>query len=342
VPFGDWRDPRYAFRHIAITRGAFDAEAEDGIAGYLAYCDGHIDDPSIRKLFQFACFCVLEEISFTRKDGQYLRWDCRSGRDRSRSGFDKGRVVPFGEAVVSKLDRIAQDIPAIRKAWRSLARNRGTLDIRKGSCLGILPDMPPDSVDFVLTSPPYCNRYDYTRTYALELAFLGCTEAKVKELRQAMLSCTVENKGKAEQLRQIYEGVGRLGTSQQVGRVFDSQEALHEVLEILESYREAGGLNNNGIPRMVRNYFYEMCFVLCELARVLRPGGSIVMVNDNVRYAGETVPVDLILSDFATKFGLEVKHIWALPRGKGNSSQQMGCHGREELRKGVYVWQKPR
>jgi len=80
--------------------------------------------------------------------------------------------------------------------------------------------------------------------------------------------------------------------------------------------------------------------VVFELARVLRPGGRVVMVNDNVRYAGEEVPVDLVLSDFAASFGLHVEHIWALARGKGNSSQQMGAHGRQELRKCVYVWHK--
>ena len=47
-----------------------------------------------------------------------------------------------------------------------------------------------------MTSPPYCNRYDYTRTYALELAMLGLTQAEVSGLRQEMLSCTVENREK--------------------------------------------------------------------------------------------------------------------------------------------------
>jgi len=90
----------------------------------------------------------------------------------------------------------------------------------------------------------------------------------------------------------------------------------------------------------VRNYFYEMCFVIFELARILKPGGTVMMVNDNVRYAGEEIPVDLILADFAESFGLSVQHIWTLERGKGNSSQQMGNHGRSELRKCVYMWEK--
>jgi hypothetical protein len=57
------------------------------------------------------------------------------------------------------------------------------------------------------------------------------------------------------------------------------------------------------------------------------------MVNDNMRYQDAHVPVDLILSDFARAAGFEVEAIWVLPRGKGNSSQQTGAHGRQEVRK---------
>lgn len=64
------------------------------------------------------------------------------------------------------------------------------------------------------------------------------------------------------------------------------------------------------------------------------------MVNDNVRYGGAMIPVDLILSDFAEKAGFEVDIIRVLPTGKGNSSQQMGAHGREELRKCIYIWRR--
>ena len=65
-----------------------------------------------------------------------------------------------------------------------------------------------------------------------------------------------------------------------------------------------------------------------------------IMVNDNVRYAGASISVDMILSAIAEKLGFRVQDILILPTGKGNSSQQMGEHGREELRKCVYVWRK--
>ena len=56
-----------------------------------------------------------------------------------------------------------------------------------------------------------------------------------------------------------------------------------------------------------------MNLVIHELARVLAPSGRIVMVNDNVRYHGEEIPVDLILSDFAEKAGLSVELYMGAP-----------------------------
>ena len=91
---------------------------------------------------------------------------------------------------------------------------------------------------------------------------------------------------------------------------------------------------------MVRGYFYEMACIIQECFRVLKSGAFLFMVNDNVRYAGASISVDMILSDFAEKLGFAIENILVLPNDKGNSSQQMGNHGRNSLRKCVYVWKK--
>ncbi len=345
VNFAEYADEDHALRHIPITRGAFPPDEETQLTGYIGYCHDVITDEDVRALLLYAAFCVLEGISFTRKDGQYLRWDARSGRSQGKRPFNKGRILTFREAMSGKLIQMAADL-GLRPTQQMLfpadndRMSLPDIELHHGSCLTLLPTMPDASLDFVLTSPPYANRYDYTRTYALELVYLGCNDDEVKKLRQAMLSCTVENRDKRAQLEAYYSAIGRKRDFETIDAAFNNQAALHEVLEILDAARERGELNNENIARLVRNYFYEMCFVIFELARLLRPGGIVAMVNDNVRYHGEEVPVDLILSDFAESFGLSVRHIWTLGRGKGNSSQQMGNHGRAELRKCVYVWEK--
>jgi DNA modification methylase len=341
----DHYDEAFRFRHITITERAFPPSTERAIAGYRAYCAHGVRDSVVRRLMEFACACVLEEVSYTRKDGQYLRWDSRSGKARE-SGFSKGPIRDFSVAIRAKLQSMYSDIFSVRcplsnGGSSSNGHNRGMIDYRRDSCLRVLPTFDASSIDLVVTSPPYCNRYDYTRTYALELVLSGCDETRIKDLRQEMLSCTVENREKAQLLHRQYQKAGREDAFDLVNEVFNEQDALHEVLSILEGYRSQGRLNNGNIVKMVRNYFYETCFVVFELARSLRPGGHIVVINDNVRYAGEEVPVDLILTSMAERFGLVPCHIWVLPRGKGNSSQQMGNHGRAELRKCVYLWRKP-
>ncbi|MEK7296306.1 MAG: site-specific DNA-methyltransferase, partial [Planctomycetota bacterium] len=120
----------------------------------------------------------------------------------------------------------------------------------------------------------------------------------------------------------------------------DQQEVLQAVLKYLDDQKAQGLLNNNGIPRMVRGCFYEMACVIAECLRVMKPNAPLFMVNDNVRFAGASISVDMILSDIAEKLGFRVEDILVLPNGKGNSSQQMGKHRREMLRKCVYVWRR--
>ncbi len=332
--FGSASASGYKFPHIRITAGAFPTETEQALSGFMSFLDS-INDQGVRSLFHFACLSILEDISYTRKDGQYLRWDSRCSRSLNAK-FSKGKIYDFRQAITAQLGLMLEDIK--RRNGGTFA---GNVRLIEGSSLIELPTLEPSYFDLVLTSPPYCNRYDYTRTYALELAFLNHTDDDVKRLRQTLLSATIENKSKKHWLVERYATLGLEKRSSRAINTFVDHEALQEVLRVLYAARDAGTLNNNNIPNLVENYFFEMSFVIHELARVLAPGGHVVMVNDNVQYHGEEVPVDLILSDFANSAGLTVQRIWVLPKGKGNSSQQMGVHGRNELRKCVYVWAKP-
>ncbi len=311
-----------SFPHIRITEKAFPAESEQAIAVARNRLRQAEPGPET-DLLALAAMSALEDASWTSKDGQYLRWDHRSGR-RLKAKMEKRCVLPYSESLRNKLETIATDLPMLAD---SDTPNR--VRIIEGSCYDALPDLPTNSIDAVITSPPYANRYDYTRTYALELAWLGYDNHGISELRQRLLSATVENRSKREQLASSHRDALAL---------FDRQPTISEIEDSLAWANERGELPNPHVIRLVRNYFMEMVVVITELARVCKPGASVFMVNDNVQYHGEEVPVDLILSDLAEQCGFRTKIIWTLARGKGNASQQMGRFGRKELRKCVYWW----
>ena len=117
--------------------------------------------------------------------------------------LDKGKIYTFREAVIFKLDEIINDLTGknIQLDLFSAIKDKksvtpGLVKLYPGSCLGILPELKNSQYEAIITSPPYCNRYDYTRTYALEHAILGIHEHELLDLRQKMLSCTVENREK--------------------------------------------------------------------------------------------------------------------------------------------------
>lgn len=324
-----WDDApsEYEFRHVRITESAFPEETEAAIARARHFI-ANVSDSAVRTLLDLACMTVLEDVSYTRKDGQYLRWDYRSGRTL-RSRVHKGPILPFDHALGARLFEMVQDIEPLK-----LSYGGAYPELITGSSLELMRNLPEARFDMVITSPPYANRYDYTRTYALELAWLGYEQDDFLALRQSMLSATVENRSKREWMKEMYGDDSELLND--AFDMYDEQGAIHEALTILRQHIDE--LGNRHVIRLVEGYFLEMAVIIAELGRVVRPGGVVIMVNDNVQYHGEEIPVDMILSDFAERSGFRCEKIWTLPRGKGNSSQQMRRFGRREIRKCVYQW----
>ena len=71
------------------------------------------ENERIKAVLLFALLCILESISYTRKDGQYLRWDYRSGRRQGEKKFDKGVILSFDKAITNKLHEIITDLRGV-------------------------------------------------------------------------------------------------------------------------------------------------------------------------------------------------------------------------------------
>lgn len=318
----------FRFKHLRITELAFSKQTENDLARARQFIS-QWEDRQIARLLNFACMSSLEDISFTRKDGQFLRWDSRSGRCVS-TRLNKGPLPSLYEALAKRFSYMKQDAHKLRQKYSG-----SRVEIIEVSCLDQLSTFDTDSIDTVITSPPYANRYDYTRTYALELAFLEYDQKSVKQLRQSLLSATVENRqkqflGEAQQLNHL--------VATHASDIVTNLRALQEVICDLEEKKDV--LSNLRVIDLVRNYFLELTMVIIELVRVCRRGANVFMIADNVQYAGIEVPVDVILSAIAEECGFNCVTIYVLKRGKGNSSQQMKRFGRKELRKCMYHWVK--
>jgi hypothetical protein len=190
----------------------------------------------------------LEDMSYTQKDGQFLRWDSRSPRKSKSTYQKKSPILSMEDAIFKKIDMIKEDLPMIPKPSVSITRIRG-------SAFNPTSYPPAEVFDLCITSPPYLNRYNYTRTYALELAYLGNTNTGIRLVRQGLFSSTVEN------LPKTYISFPEL----------ESFFSKYELLDVLLTELESRKLPNKYITRMVREYFRDTYYWLSKAYSCLKP-----------------------------------------------------------------------
>lgn len=337
------------FPHLAITQTAFPDPVENDLMYYTDWVEQSDFSDSAKVLLRLLLTSILEEVSYTRKDGQYLRWDCRATKVQTRNhkreqngktaikGMHKGNLPSVKEALLAAMFTVIEDIEIIQQQQASGSNQQ----LLQGSSLRILPTLEPDQFAGVITSPPYCNRYDYTRTYALEIAYLGAGEEGIRKLRQEQLSCTVEHNSKIDELRTHYRLLGQSERFESILQTVLNNAVFGEINSALQIRWNRGEINNRGILPMVEGYFVELTFVFAEILRTTRSGAHVAFVNDNVRYGGEVIPVDLLTTSIAEDLGFLPEKVYVLPQRKGNSSQQMRRFGREALRKSITIWKKP-
>lgn len=298
----DRAEPAEVAEDVAIMRVAFQPDTLLALRKWKTAV-GELASP-LKEIFQLLLLSILEQCSYTSKDGQFLRLL----KDKQPAEPDSAleRKVYEAEADLRLLEELQWKRPAPLPSVY-VGDTRDLHDVNFAS--------PPTAI---ITSPPYANRYDYTRSYSLELCFQFVRNfAELKHLRFSILRSHIESKVEAHEEA--------------------SHQAIREVVHPLRAKRKE--LNNPKIPDMITGYFVDMEKAIKEWARVLAPKAKVALVVDNVRFVGELLPVDLVLSEMAEEAGFNVEEI-IVARYKGNSSQQMGKYGRVPVRESIVLWSK--
>ncbi len=154
----------------------------------------------------------------------------------------------------------------------------------------------PESVDAVITSPPYPNEKDYTRTTRLESVLLGFIKSKddLRRLKQKLVRSNT---------RSVYK-------SDTDDRLVASHDAIQEIAEAIERRRIELG-KTSGFERLyarvTKLYFGGMLRHLMDLRPVLRPGAQLAyVVGDQASYLRVMIRTGQLLADLAKSVGYEV------------------------------------
>ena len=292
--------PETVLPDIPIVKKAFQPDVARELLS-LKYKIERISDSKIKAFFKLGFLGILESVSNTSKTGGFLRI---VNRDVS------SHVVQ--SLFLDKVTSMINDVIGYNKTGQY--RNVNSL-----AKIGDARKLPTHrKYDAVITSPPYPNRHDYTRIYALEmiLDFVSNND-ELKKIRYETIRSHVEAKKK-------YEAIGY------------EQPAL---LSSLIAEVRKNGTNNPQVIDMLEGYFEDMYLCLSEINRCLKQQGKVALVVSNVRFTGVNILVDEILAEIGSQVGLACKEIWAI-RYRGNSSQQMRDYKRKPSRESIVIWEK--
>lgn len=197
-------------------------------------------------------------------------------------------------AVVGPWLRVVKTIAADLRQLHAKAATQATVHQADARDLALL--LPPGSIDAVITSPPYPNEKDYTRTTRLEAVLLGFIKNKddLRRLKQRLVRSNT---------RSVYK-------SDTDDRLVENHEEIQRIAESIERRRIELG-KTSGFERLyarvTKLYFGGMLRHLMELRPILRPGAQLAyVVGDQASYLRIMIRTGQILADLAKSVGYEV------------------------------------
>lgn len=147
--------------------------------------------------------------------------------------------------------------------------------------------LEPESIDAVITSPPYPNEKDYTRTTRLESVILGLIRDR-NQLRSS----------KQDLIRSNTRGVYKSDSDDQE---VEHNETIQRIADAIEQrrieLRKTSGFERL-YPRVTKLYFGGMAKHLSSLRPVLRPGAKLAyVVGDQASYLRVMIRTGEILAE---------------------------------------------
>lgn len=188
---------------------------------------------------------------------------------------------------------------AVRDVHRYVGRASTASHIINADARSVEDILKPGSVDFVITSPPYPNEKDYTRTTRLESVILGLIKNR-HELRML----------KQNLVRSNTRGVYKADTDD---RVIAENKEIRDLANEIENRRIAMG-KTSGFERQYSRvtllYFGGMAKHLASLRPALRPGARLAyVVGDQASYLRVMIRTGELLAGVARSLGYTVTGI---------------------------------
>ena len=159
--------------------------------------------------------------------------------------------------------------------------------------------LEPSSIDVVITSPPYPNEKDYTRTTRLESVLLGFYRDKrdLRSLKQGLVRSNTRSVYKADT----------------DDALVSEHEGIQEIAHLIEARRVEQGKTSGferQYARVTKLYFGGMVRHLASLRRNLRPGARLAyVVGDQASYLRVMIRTGRILGELAQSLGYELSGI---------------------------------
>jgi SAM-dependent methyltransferase len=209
-------------------------------------------------------------------------------------GVGKPKIdVPIVASWLCEVDRIASDLKLVK------GKSFPGAKVYLGDARNVSSIIEPNSVDAVITSPPYPNEKDYTRATRLESVVLGFIKGKA-ELREMKKTFIRSN------TRGVYKG-------DEDDKWIAGHPEIQRIAASIEKRRTELG-KNSGFERLygkvTKLYFGGMARHLEDLRSVLRPGARLAyVVGDQASYLRIMIRTGQLLADIAEALGYELMRI---------------------------------